>query len=353
MIDASFWRDRPVFLTGHTGFKGAWLTLWLTRMGAKVTGYSLAPETTPNLFDRAAVRTRCHSVIGDIRDSDALRRAMEAAKPEIVLHLAAQALVRRSYREPIETFAANVMGTVHCLDAVRHTPSVRATVVVTSDKCYENRGWDWAYRENEPMGGHDPYSSSKGCSELVAAAYRSSFLDREETSRLATARAGNVIGGGDWSEDRLIPDMVRAFTAHRSVEIRAPASTRPWQHVLEPLHGYLRLAEVLAGQDGRSVAEGWNFGPVDADCKPVSYIVDRLAKGWGEGAAWHLSKTPHPHEANVLKVDASKARARLGWAPCLHLDQALDWTVEWYRAFANGDAATLCAGQIDRFVERT
>jgi CDP-glucose 4,6-dehydratase len=353
VIDASFWRDRPVFLTGHTGFKGAWLTLWLARMGARVTGYSLAPETTPNLFDRAGVVSHCHSIIGDIRDSDALRRAMEAAEPEIVLHLAAQALVRRSYREPIETFASNVMGTVNCLDAVRHTPSVRATVVVTSDKCYENKGWEWAYRENEPMGGHDPYSSSKGCSELVAAAYRSSFFDDEGTSRVATARAGNVIGGGDWSEDRLIPDMIRAFTAHRSVEIRAPASTRPWQHVLEPLHGYLRLAEVLAGQDGRSYADGWNFGPVDADCRPVSYIVDRLANGWGQGAAWHLSEVPQPYEANVLKVDASKARARLGWAPRLDLDQALDWTIDWYRAFDGGDAAALCIGQIDRFIART
>ena len=340
-----------MFVTGHTGFKGSWLTLWLASLGASVTGFSLAPESEPSLFSRADVASRCVSVIGDIRDRQALDDAMAAAKPDVVLHLAAQALVRRSYREPVETFATNVMGTVHCLDAVRHSPSVRACVVVTSDKCYENRDWDWGYRETEAMGGHDPYSSSKGCSELVTSAYRSSFFNDEGTAcRIASGRAGNVIGGGDWSEDRLIPDMVRAFAADLSVEIRSPHATRPWQHVLEPLSGYLTLAERLAGPDGQRYADGWNFGPADDDCKPVSYIVDRLASGWPKVASWYRSKGQHPHETHSLKVDASKARTRLGWRPRLDLDTALDWTLEWYAAADEGvDAGALCREQIARY----
>ena len=351
MINPTFWRGKSVFVTGHTGFKGGWLTLWLERLGANVTGFSLPPEGEPNLFSLAGLGGRCRSIIGDIRDEVALRDAMTAARPDIVLHVAAQALVRRSYREPVATYATNVMGTVHCLEAVRHTTSVRAVVVVTSDKCYENRDWDWAYRENEPMGGHDPYSNSKGCSELVASAYRASYFGPADGAcRVASGRAGNVIGGGDWSEDRLIPDMIRAFTARRAVEIRAPGATRPWQHVLEPVHGYLRLAEALCGADGDAYADGWNFGPADSDCKPVSYIVERLCQGWGDGASWHLAGGTHPHEANFLKVDASKAKGRLRWTPCLDLDQALDWTVEWYRAVdAGGDAAALCGAQIARY----
>ncbi len=350
MIDGSFWHGRSVFLTGHTGFKGAWLTLWLDAMGARVTGFSLPPEAEPNLFALAEVGGVCRSITGDVRDASALRDAMAEAEPSVVLHLAAQALVRRSYREPVETYATNVMGTVHCLDAVRHTPSVRAAVVVTSDKCYENRDWEWAYRESEAMGGHDPYSNSKGCSELVTSAYRASFFDGPEACRIGSGRAGNVIGGGDWSDDRLIPDVIRAFAAGRSVEIRAPRATRPWQHVLEPLHGYLRLAEALAGPHGRTCADGWNFGPADDDCRPVSHIVHRLAAGWPGGASWHRSTGAHPHEAHLLKVDASKARARLDWRPCLDLDAALDWTVEWYAAVAaGGDAATFCRGQIARY----
>ena len=351
MISPSFWRGKTVFVTGHTGFKGGWLTLWLAQLGATVTGFSLPPEGDPNLFSLAALEGKCRSIIGDIRDEGALRDAMTAARPDVVLHLAAQALVRRSYREPVATYATNVMGTVHCLEAVRHTSSVRATVIVTSDKCYENRDWEWAYRENEPMGGHDPYSNSKGCSELVAAAYRSSyFAPGQGTCRVASGRAGNVIGGGDWSEDRLIPDMIRAFTARQPVEIRAPRATRPWQHVLEPIHGYLRLAEALCGADGDCYADGWNFGPAESDCKPVSYIVERLCRGWGGEASWHLSGGNHPPEANFLKVDASKAKARLRWTPCLDLHQALDWTVEWYRAVdASGDAAVLCGEQIARY----
>ena len=353
---SSFWRNRSVFLTGHTGFKGAWLTLWLAGLGARVTGFSLEPETKPSLFDLAKVEGRCHrSVFGDIRDECLLREAIASAEPDVVLHLAAQALVRRSYLEPVATYATNVMGTVHCLEAVRRTPSVRAVVVVTSDKCYENRDWDWAYRENEPMGGHDPYSNSKGCSELVTAAYRSSFFqtDVSRPCRVGSARAGNVIGGGDWSDDRLIPDMIRAFARGQSVEIRSPRATRPWQHVLEPLRGYIRLAEALSGSSGETFADSWNFGPADTDCKPVAYIVDRLAKGWGKDAAWHLSAGTHPHEAHFLKVDASKARARLGWAPRLDLDEALDWSIEWYGAVAEGaDAAALCEVQIARYESR-
>ena len=350
MVDPSFWRGRRVFVTGHTGFKGGWLTLWLASLGAEVTGFALTPETTPNLFSVAKVDRVCSSIIGDVRDIDTLTNAVRKAAPEIVLHLAAQPLVRRSYGQPVETYATNVMGTVHCLEAARQTPGVRAVVVVTSDKCYENRNWVWAYRENEAMGGHDPYSNSKGCSELVTAAYRDSFFAGAEGScRVASGRAGNVIGGGDWSEDRLIPDMIRAFEAGRSVEIRAPTATRPWQHVLEPLHGYLALAERLAAAEARC-DEGWNFGPADADCKPVSYIVERLVKGWGETASFHLATAPQPHEAFLLKVDASKAIARLGWRPLLDLDQALDWTLEWYRsAWRGDDAAALCRDQIGHF----
>ena len=355
MIDPAFWNGKAVFVTGHTGFKGGWLTLWLARLGAKVTGYSLSPDGEPNLFSLVGLDGRCRSLIGDIRDGQGLRDAMSAAEPDIVLHLAAQALVRRSYRDPVETYATNVMGTVHCLEAVRHTPSVRATVVVTSDKCYENRDWEWAYRETEAMGGHDPYSNSKGCSELVTAAYRSSYFGPAHGRGLiASGRAGNVIGGGDWSEDRLIPDMIRAFQAHRSVEIRSPGATRPWQHVLEPLHGYLRLTEALCSPNGALFADGWNFGPVDSDCRPVSYIVERLCKRWGGDAAWHLSEGRHPHEANFLKVDASKAKSRLRWTPCLDLDEALDWTADWYRGVAGGaDAAALCHEQIGRFQDLT
>ncbi len=349
--EGGFWAGRPVLVTGHTGFKGAWLSLWLTSLGARVTGFALAPETDPSLYDLADLKDRMASHTGDVRDLDALSACLREAKPEIVLHLAAQALVRPSYADPVGTYASNVMGTVHLLEAVRGCPSVEAVVIVTSDKAYENREWHWAYREGEAMGGRDPYSNSKGCAELVTAAYRASFFgDGGHGARIASARAGNVIGGGDWSLDRLVPDVVRAFTKGEAVEIRAPNAIRPWQHVLEPLSGYLRLAEALCGDDGTRFAEGWNLGPADEDCRPVSELVAGLAAGWGAGATLRLSPGPHPHEAAYLKVDASKARARLGWDRRLRLAQALDWTGAWYRAQAGGaEAGGLCLDEIARY----
>jgi CDP-glucose 4,6-dehydratase len=338
-----------VLITGNTGFKGAWLSLWLSRLGASVHGFALDPATTPSLFalaDGCGADTRR----GDVRDPAALHACVRAVRPRIVFHMAAQSLVRPSYDDPVGTYATNVMGTVHLLEAVRQAACARAVVVVTSDKCYENREWPYAYREIEPMGGHDPYSSSKGCAELVTAAYRRSFFGPGQACRIASARAGNVIGGGDWASDRLVPDAVRAFSAGRPVPIRSPGAIRPWQHVLEPLAGYIRLAERLAAADGDSLAEGWNFGPGDDDCRPVSSIVEHLASRWGRGAAWSASPGPHPHEAFHLKVDASKARAFLGWKPRLRLDDTLDWTLDWYRAQLDGqDAARLTLAQIERY----
>lgn len=347
--DPTFWSGRSVLVTGHTGFKGAWLALWLGRLGARVTGFALAPEHEPSLYGLMGA-DGCESRIADIRDRDAVRACLEAARPTVVLHLAAQALVRPSYGDPVGTYGTNVMGTVHLLEAVRTVGGVEAVVVITSDKCYENREWPWPYRENEPMGGHDPYSSSKGCAELVTAAYRASFFTGPDATRIATARAGNVFGGGDWSVDRLLPDIVRAFGSGKPVEIRNPAAVRPWQHVLEPLAGYLGLAESLAGQEGAGCAEAWNFGPAEDDCRPVSHLVERLAAGWGNGASWRLAPGPHPHEAAFLKVDSSKARARLNWTRRLPLDEALAWTAEWYRAQRDGaDARTLTLDQIARY----
>lgn len=349
--DRTFWSGRPVLITGHTGFKGSWLTLWLSRLGAVVSGFSLAPPTSPNLFD-LSVGDRVADRRGDVRDLPALKSCLASVQPEIVFHLAAQPLVRASYREPVATYATNVMGTVNVLEAVRETESVAAVVVVTSDKCYENREWVWPYRESDPMGGHDPYSNSKGCAELVTASYRASFF-AEGTGRrcrVASARAGNVIGGGDWSEDRLLPDIVRGFAESRSVEIRNPAAIRPWQHVLEPLAGYIALAERLSGPHGDGFAEGWNFGPPAQDCQPVSSVADRLAAVWGRGAGWHVSDTPGAHEATYLMVDASKAQARLGWQGRLGLAEALSWTAEWYRAQLDGaPALDLTLDQIERF----
>ncbi|RYX96378.1 MAG: CDP-glucose 4,6-dehydratase [Comamonadaceae bacterium] len=335
---AQFWRGRRVFLTGHTGFKGGWLKLWLEKMGAQVTGFSLPAATQPSFH--AVVHQQAVPAGQDIREAAALREAMLAADPEVVFHMAAQALVRRSYDDPVETYATNVMGTVHLLEAARRCTSLRAIVVVTSDKCYENREWPWGYRESDPMGGYDPYSNSKGCTELVAAAYRSSFFHpakhADHKVALATVRAGNVIGGGDWSTDRLIPDLLRAFASGQPADIRNPNAVRPWQHVLEPLAGYMMLAERLA-TDGVRWAEGWNFGPNDADARPVSWIADRLSAEWGAGAGWKTDSGEHPHEANWLKLDCSKARQQLGWVPRWPLAHALGAIVEWQQAFDRGD----------------
>ena len=345
-----FWKGRTVLVTGHTGFKGAWLSLWLARLGARVTGLALEPEPGHGLF-RAAAEGCVESIIGDIRDLETVVSVTTKIEPEIVFHVAAQALVRRSYKDPIGTYATNVMGTAHVLEAIRKTPSVGAAVIVTSDKCYENRNWHWSYRETEPMGGHDPYSNSKGCSELVVSAYRSSFFgDGERRCAIATGRAGNVIGGGDWSDDRLVPDVIRSFETGRPVEIRSPEATRPWQHVLEPLSGYLQLAEALSGGNGPHFAEAWNFGPRDEDCVPVRAIVDKLAARWGGGASWRVSENTHPHEATFLKVDASKAKARLGWFPRLQLEGALEWTADWYSiAQSRHDMMAFTLDQIARY----
>lgn len=351
-MNAQFWRGRRVLVTGHTGFKGSWLCLWLTSLGAEVHGYALPPPTDPALFDVAQVGgSLASSTIADVRDLDALVAAVHRAQPEIVFHLAAQPLVRYSYEAPVETYAVNVMGTVHLLEAIRRAGCVRVVVNVTTDKCYENREWAWGYRENEPLGGRDPYSSSKACAELVSAAYRASFLAGEGVA-MATARAGNVIGGGDWAADRLLPDFLRALDAGKTLNIRSPGAIRPWQHVLEPLSGYLVLAETLAAS-GAQAAEAWNFGPVDGDARPVGWIVDRLSSRVPE-LRWQCDASPQPHEANYLKLDSSKARTRLGWAPRWRLDHALDMTIDWHRAWRQGsDMRTVSLAQIAEYAAST
>lgn len=333
-VNAAFWQGKRVVLTGHTGFKGSWLSLWLQSMGAQVRGLSLEPPTEPALFHIANVAAGMDHHIADIRDYEKTRSLINEFKPEIVIHMAAQPLVRLSYQQPIDTYATNVMGTVHVLDAARHAGTVRAVVNVTTDKCYENKEWVWGYREDEPMGGHDPYASSKGCAELVSNAYRKSFLAAEGIA-MATARAGNVIGGGDWALDRLIPDILRALEKHEPVLIRNPHAIRPWQHVLEPLSGYLLLAERLY-ENGQTDAEGWNFGPSDEDAQSVEWIVDRLCRAWGSDAMWTLQAGVHPHEAHFLKLDISKARQRLQWMPRWSLPTALSLIAEWHQAWLSG-----------------
>lgn len=335
MMNREFWSGKRVFVTGHTGFKGSWLALWLADMGANVYGYALTPQTEPNLFTVSNLQDRMAcSTIANICDAVALTQAIQAAQPDIVLHLAAQPLVRYSYAAPVETYAVNVMGTVNLLEALRAVPSVKAVVNITSDKCYENREWVWPYRENEAVGGFDPYSSSKACSELVTSAYRRSFFN-DAGIHLASARAGNVIGGGDWADDRLVPDFLRAWDAGKVLVIRSPLATRPWQHVLEPLSGYLTLAEKLY-TCGANFAEAWNFGPEAADVRIVQWIVETLC-GKIQGSAWRCDTASQPHEANTLKLDSSKARARLGWRPRLDLQTALGITLEWHQAWKQGD----------------
>ncbi len=351
-VSPNFWRGRRVFLTGHSGFKGSWLSLWLQGLGAELTGYALAPATEPNLFDLAQVGAGMRSVIGDVRDASALSQTMAECRPEVVIHMAAQALVHHSYAHPVETYAVNVMGTVHLLEAVRHTPGVRAVVNVTTDKCYENHDRASPYREEEPLGGHDPYSSSKACAEIVSAAYRSSFFHPARGVALATARAGNVIGGGDWAPDRLVPDVLAAFEAGQPATLRKPHAVRPWQHVLEPLRGYLMLAERLHA-DGAAFAQAWNFGPGQDDARPVEWVAQQLAQLWGDGASCRVVGDERGHEARYLSLDNSKARQQLRWHPVLPLPEALEWIVHWTRErIAGTDVRVITRQQIKAYEAR-
>jgi CDP-glucose 4,6-dehydratase len=337
-----------VLVTGLTGFKGSWLALWLAELGADVVGFSRGVPTQRALFEDARVGEVVQTVDGDIRDAEAVARAVAEHRPEVVIHMAAQPLVRRSFREPVLTYEVNVMGTVNVLEAVRRAGGVRTVLNVTTDKCYENREWVWGYREHEPKGGHDPYSNSKACSELVTSAYRDSFFAPGGETRVASARAGNVIGGGDWAEDRLIPDLMRAALAGETAPIRSPQAIRPWQHVLNPLSGYLLLLERL--WEDETLADGWNFGPADLEARPVGWIVERVAEAWGEGFRYEVDPGPHPHEAHYLKLDSSKARMRLGWMPTWDLDEGLERVVEWYRGAQPGaDARELTLSQIRAF----
>ncbi|HWG08571.1 MAG TPA: CDP-glucose 4,6-dehydratase [Solirubrobacteraceae bacterium] len=346
-VDAGFWRDRRVLVTGHTGFKGVWLTLWLQALGARVSGFSGPPPSAPSLYEQVGAGADVESLQGDVRDADAVARVVAASRPELVVHMAAQALVRRSFEDPRETYEINTMGTVNVLDAVRRLgQDVRAVVVVTSDKCYENREWEWGYREGEAMGGHDPYSSSKGCAELVTSAFRRSFFSDPDGARVGSARAGNVIGGGDWGADRLVPDLMRAALDGEELRVRNPNSIRPWQHVLNPLSGYLLLAQAMCGEAEHAAA--WNFGPAEHDARPVGWIVERLADLWPGALSWSVDAGPHPHEARYLKLDSSRARARLGWRAPVELADALASIVEWYRALQEGkDMREVTIGQIE------
>jgi len=335
MMNPRFWKNKRVFVTGHTGFKGSWLSLWLQEMGALVKGYALEPPTTPSLFIEARVAQGMESQIDDIRNMTQLQSSMSNFNPDILIHLAAQPLVRLSYKEPIETYDVNVMGTAKVLEAAKSCVNLKSIVSVTTDKCYENKEWLWGYRENEPMGGFDPYSSSKGCAELVTSSYRQSFL-QEKGIGVATARAGNVIGGGDWAEDRLIPDILCAFQSKQAVIIRNPKSIRPWQHVLEPLFGYLMLAQKLY-EKPKEYAEAWNFGPLDENVLTAQFVVDYLAKEWGESAMWVPGDDNYPHEANYLKLDCSKAKVKLGWQPIWDLSLTLSKIVSWQKAWLNQD----------------
>jgi len=356
MVDRRFWNKKQVLVTGHTGFKGGWLSTWLLDMGAEVVGYALKPDTDPCFFNVCSLSDRLRSVIADVRDQDALTCVLQQSQPEIVFHLAAQSLVRRSYQNPIDTFATNVMGTVHLLDAVRRTPSVRAVIVVTSDKCYENVERIEGYREDDPMGGHDPYSASKGCAELVTSAYRRSyFSDKNNPVAVASARAGNVIGGGDWGEDRLVPDAVRALQQNQPLVVRNPEAVRPWQHVLEPLDGYLMLAERLY-REREPWTGAWNFGPRDEDAVPVATLADMVFRIWGKGSRQASTDHTQPHETHFLKLDCSKAGHILGWRPRLNLEDTVSLTVSWYQqalsAEPRPDMYKTTAGQIADYESR-
>lgn len=350
-FNPKFWREKRVLITGHTGFKGSWLSLWLQKMSSKVRGISLKPATNPAMFKVAHVERGMEHFVVDIRKLEAVKKHIVDFSPDVIFHMAAQPLVRESYNSPIETIETNIMGTVNVLEASRYSKNLKAIVNVTTDKCYENKEWEWGYRENEPMGGRDPYSSSKGCVELLSAAYRNSFL-QDANIAMATARAGNVIGGGDWSPDRLLPDILRELEKKNIVKIRNPNAIRPWQHVLEPLSGYLNLAERLSGENGMQYAEGWNFGPIEEDARPVSWIADQICQKWPEPAAWERQQERQPHEANFLKLDIAKARNKLEWAPRWNLSTALANTMAWHQAWIDGqDMQHVSFKQIEAYMD--
>jgi CDP-glucose 4,6-dehydratase len=345
-IDRNFWNGKRVFLTGHTGFKGSWISLLLQDMGAIVKGFALEAPTNPALFTLASVAANMESEIGDIRDFNSVEKSIVRFNPDVLIHMAAQPLVRLSYKEPLETYAVNVMGTANVLEAAKGCENLKAIVSITTDKCYENKEWPWGYRENEAMGGHDPYSSSKGCAELVISAYQRSFFNKPGEPALASARAGNVIGGGDWASDRLIPDILNAFGKGEKVIVRNPLAIRPWQHVLEPLNGYLMLAEKLY-KEGQTFAEGWNFGPKDEDCKSVEWILNTLISKWTGDAAWELDEDANPHEATFLKLDCSKAGVMLDWQPRWNAEQTITRIVNWHNAWKNNeDMHQYCLNEI-------
>ena len=349
-------KNKRVLVTGHTGFKGSWLCLLLNELGADVFGYALEPPTSPSLFDIAKINELMTSYIGDIRDLALLTQTIQEIQPELVIHMAAQPLVRESYINPVDTYSTNVMGTVNLLEACRQTSSIKAIVNVTTDKCYENKEWHWGYRENEPMGGYDPYSNSKGCSELVTSSYRNSFFNPRDYEKhgvaLASGRAGNVIGGGDWGKDRLIPDFIKSISNNETLRIRSPYAIRPWQHVLEPLTGYLSLAEKLL-KDGAAYAQAWNFGPDDSDAKNVEWISETICKLWGENANYEIDNNPQPHEANYLKLDCSKAKAELDWHPKWNIQETLESIVNWNKAFfAKEDMRQFTINQIHNYYNK-
>ncbi|TGE35392.1 CDP-glucose 4,6-dehydratase [Desulfosporosinus fructosivorans] len=352
-IDRNFWQKKRIFLTGHTGFKGSWLSLWLSSLGAQVIGYALSPPTKPSMFEICKIEQITDSTLADIRDLGSLTQALQSAKADIVIHMAAQSLVRKSYLNPVETYSVNVLGTVNLLEAVRANPGIRAVLNITTDKCYENKEWVWGYRENDVLGGYDPYSSSKACSELITAAYRNSFFKPQEYAThkvaLASARAGNVIGGGDWGQDRLIPDLIQALLTGEKFNLRNPQAIRPWQHVLEPLIGYLNLAQKLY-TDGPAYTGAWNFGPDDTDAQPVEWVAKTLCSKWGKPAHYEIEQGSHPHETSVLTLNCAKAKQELHWSPRWNLDKALERVVEWYKAYQESqDLQALCFRQIAEY----
>ena len=353
LIDKNFWKNKKVFITGHTGFKGSWLCLWLQSLGVEVIGYALNPPTNPNLFELCEIDKLITSLFADVRDINSLTKAIHSYQPEIIIHMAAQPLVRESYKNPVETYSVNVMGTVNLLEAVRNSKGIKAVINITTDKCYENKEWCWGYRENEPLGGYDTYSNSKACSELVTSAYRNSFFNPQHYNihgvGLASARAGNVIGGGDWAVDRLVPDCIRALLAGEKIILRNPKSIRPWQYVLDPLSGYLLLAQKLF-ENGPTYAEGWNFGPDDTDARTVEWIVQTICEKWGQNTAYEIDKGEHPHEAHYLKLDCSKAKTELGWYPRWNIEKAIDKVIEWTRAYSEKkNVRKVCLKQIEEY----